>query len=191
MPDGIRRGGDSRARIAVSAALLMGLGCTGKDPYNPGESLGTFTVATKRLTATCGASQTPPEPWKFDVKLARGSEPASRTVYWIQGGAPVSGILDGSNRTTMSSSDARTVREASTKPPRAACTVRREDKLDATFDTSTGEGGKLDIKSFSGTLAYRFTPEEGSDCLDVVQLGEFAELPCDVAFELSGSPKSP
>ncbi len=169
------------------AALIAA--CTGKDPYNPGESLGTFTVSTKRLTATCGDQQVPPDPWRFDVRLSRDSDPRNRTVYWIQGGAPVSGVLNAQNKTTMTSTDVRTLREATQQPARAGCYVRREDRLEAAFD-ATQLQDKLEVRGFSGKLSYKFVAEEGSDCTDVVAAGTFAELPCDVAFELSGAPKS-
>lgn len=175
------------ARAFLMATVVMLASCTGKDPYNPGESLGTFTVDTKRLTASCGEGQLPPEPWRFDVKLAFEEAQTSRTIFWIQGGAPVSGFLDASNRATMKSSDQRTLREATKE--RAACVVRREDVLEATFDVPQA-GAKMEVRSFKGSLRYRFVPEDGSDCLDVIGPATFDTLPCDVAFELSGAPKT-
>src|SRR6185369_11566170 len=63
------------ATVALAAATLVALpcltSCTGKDITNPGESLGTFAVDAHRLTATCGEAQTPPDPWRFDVKLSQ------------------------------------------------------------------------------------------------------------------------
>lgn len=177
------------AAIVAPLALCVLSACTGKDPYNPGESLGTFTVEAKRANASCGEAQTPPDPWKFDVRLSQ----EGRTLYWIQGGAPVHGTLDANNRTEMKSADARTLREAS--KGRSACVVRREDALEATLTaTATAASApnqtKLDVKSFSGKLAYRFIPEDGSDCQDMLENGTFAELPCEVSFTLAGAPKA-
>lgn len=175
--------------VALSVSVLCA--CTGKDPYNPGESLGTFTVEAKRAAASCGEAQTPPDPWKFDVRLSQ----EGRTLYWIQGGAPVHGTLDANNRTEMKSADARTLREAS--KGRSACVVRREDALEATLTAtptsataSAPNQTKLDVKSFSGKLAYRFIPEDGSDCQDMLENGTFAELPCEMSFTLAGAPKA-
>jgi hypothetical protein len=42
--------------------------------------------------------------------------------------------------------------------------------------------------SFKGTLTYRFAPTEGSSCEDqLAELGgDFATLPCDVKYDVSG-----
>ncbi len=171
-----------QAALLVVPALLCA--CTGKDPYNPGTSLGTFTVEAQRKTATCGELESPPDPWRFEVRLAQDG----RTLYWLQGGLPVSGTLDDAQRTQMKSSDTKTVREANRG--QAACGVRREDQLDAALTAKEGANGKLEVSSFVGTLRYRFVPTEGSDCQDVVALGGYAELPCEVALELRGTPKA-
>jgi hypothetical protein len=184
---GIARSGFAWPLLAGAIALApASAGCTGKDPYNPGQSLGTFAVEAKLASATCGASQTPPDPWRFDVRLSQEGP----TLYWIQGGAPVHGILDANHHTAMISSDSRTLREATKSPLRAACVVRREDALDATLEaTSVASKTTLDVTSFHGSLSYRFVPEDGSDCEDVVESGAFDALPCAIAFDLSGTPK--
>lgn len=180
-----------RVRTLTASAVLAlcaGLaGCTGKDPYNPGESLGTFAVEAKRAKGGCGEAQTPPDPWNFDVRLSQ----EGRTLFWVQGGAPVHGTLDANNHTAMKSSDSRTLREPTTRPTRAACVVRREDALEATLvATASATKSTLDVKSFRGSLSYRFVPEEGSDCQDMVENGSFEALPCEVSFDLNGSPKT-
>jgi len=177
-----------RVGLAVASVMVVGTGgCTGKDPYNPGDSLGTFGVEATRLTASCGDAQTPPDPWRFDVRLSHDG----RRLYWLQGGAPVAGSLDANDHTTMHSEDGRTLREATKSPARAACAVRRTDDLETTLENRAPAGSSsLDVRAFSGKLTYRFTIVEGSDCTDVVEAGTFATLPCEVSFALKGSPKS-
>jgi hypothetical protein len=175
------------ATVALAAATLVALpcltSCTGKDITNPGESLGTFAVDAHRLTATCGEAQTPPDPWRFDVKLSQ----EGRTLYWVQNRVPVSGTLDGANHAQMKTSDTRVLREPT--KTQAECVVRRDDQLDAQLDAKSAVATKLDVKRFSGTLRYLFTPETGSDCLDQISAATFDTLPCEMSFQLDGVPK--
>jgi hypothetical protein len=174
------------ALAGVLVALPSLTACTGKDITNPGESLGTFAVDAHRLTATCGEAQTPPDPWRFEVKLSQ----EGRTLFWVQNRVPVSGTLDGTNHAQMKTSDTRVLREPTKTQPE--CVVRRDDQLDAQLDATSSEATatKLDVKRFSGTLRYLFTPETGSDCLDQISPATFETLPCEVSFQLDGVPKS-
>ena len=173
--------------LVGSLAIVLGA-CTGKDPYRPGTAIGTFHVEAKRAANSCGSSAVPPDPWKFDVRLSRDQ----RTLYWVQGGLPVSGTLDEGKpdapKATMKSSDTRTVRAANAKLGLAACALTRDDTLEATL--ARGAGAEADFEAFTGTLTYRFVPTADSDCSDAV-VGEggdgFAELPCDIRFDLTGT----
>jgi hypothetical protein len=168
-------------------ALLLGA-CTGKDPYRPGTAIGTFHVEAKRAANSCGSSAVPPDPWKFDVRLSRDHA----TLYWVQGGLPVSGPLDEAKpdapKATMKSSDTRTVRAADPKRGLGACALTRDDTLEATL--ARGAGAEADFETFTGTLAYRFVPTQDSDCADAI-VGPggdgFEELPCEIRFDLSGT----
>jgi hypothetical protein len=173
--------------LAGTAALATGA-CTGKDPYRPGTAIGTFHVEAKRTANSCGDSAVPPDPWKFDVRLSRDQ----RTLYWVQGGLPVSGTLDEAKpeapRATMRSSDTRTVRAADPKRGLGPCSLTRDDTLEATL--ARGAGAEADFETFTGTLGYRFSPTGDSDCADAI-VGPggdgFADLPCEIRFELTGA----
>lgn len=165
----------------ISAGSVAG--CTGKDPFNPGESLGTFRVTGALVSSTCGPT---PNPWEFDVKLRHD---AVTTLYWVQGGAPISGKLDPMARSTMKATEMRSVRPADAKTKRAACNLTREDNLDLVLSPVTTP--VTDVKTattFKGTLKYKFAPTQGSECED--QLldtgGDFATLPCEVSYEIGG-----
>ncbi|MBS2018011.1 MAG: hypothetical protein JST00_34365 [Deltaproteobacteria bacterium] len=170
----------------LCAVVLVGssAGCTGKDPFNPGESLGTFRVTGALVSSTCG---TTPNPWQFDVKLRHE---AVTTLYWVQGGLPISGKLDPVARSVMSATETRNMRAADAKTSRAACNLVREDSLDVVLAPVTPP--ITDVKtatSFKGTLKYRFSPTQGSECDD--QLldtgGDFAALPCEVSYTIEGT----
>lgn len=176
----------SRFGFVVAAAALLAAsaaGCTGKDPYNPGETLGTFRVTGSLVSSTCGAT---PNPWLFDVKLRHD---AVTTLYWVQGGAPISGMIDATARSTMKASETRSVRAADPKTKRGACSLVREDNLDVVLAPVTMPLTDVkDVKTFKGTLEYRFAPVQGSECDDQLldSGGDFAALPCKVSYEIGG-----
>src|SRR6185369_2842386 len=97
------------ASFAIVVSIL-GLACSGKDRYRPGDSLGTFRVDGKLTGNTCSKTGIP-DPWSFQVDLGR--DPG--VLYWIQGGAPVSGRLDATGHATMSVAATTEVRAATTK----------------------------------------------------------------------------
>jgi hypothetical protein len=171
----------SRVSLAVLALAASASGCTGKDPFNPGDSLGSFAVTGKLVSTTCGAT---PDPWSFGVKLRH----EAGTLYWVQGGLPISGSIDAMARAVLKASDTRTVRAADAKKKLAACTMSREDVVDLVL--SPVQTPLTDIKTateFKGTLSYRFVVGEGSDCSDQLAEsgGDYAALPCDVRYELT------
>lgn len=165
--------------------LALSAACSGKDPYAPGTSLGTFHVSAKLVASTCGAV---PDPWEFDVKLAHEES----TLFWIQGGAPVQGTMDRTARATLKTTDSRELRAADAKTKRAACVVVRDDLLDVALAgekpevplTTVGEATR-----FSGKLTYRFSPMQGAECSDQTldQGGDFAALPCEVSYDLTAA----
>ena len=167
-------------------ALACALGaCTGKDPYRPGTPLGTFHVDGALLATSCGA-ESAPDPWSFDVKLAR----AGSTLYWIQGGLPVAGALDANAHTVLASSDTQTVHAAQPRagaaPAVPLCALTRADGLDATLDgdPTTAAG----VVGFHGTLTYTISATANSDCSDQLASagGPFTRLPCSVGYALTG-----
>lgn len=172
--------------VIATAAVLAGAsaGCTGKDPYNPGQSLGTFQVTGALLSTTCGET---PNPWQFDVKLRHE---AVTTLYWVQGGLPISGKLDPMARAVMKASETRNMRDADAKTKRAACNLVREDNLDVVLAPITPPVMDVTpVTTFKGTLKYRFAATAGSECEDQLLEagGDFAALPCEVSYEITGT----
>src|SRR5215472_19044405 len=78
IPEGVRA-----VRFAFLALPVLAIAsCSGKDPLNPGTPIGTFRVDGKLVSNACGAAESAPDPWEFDVKLSRDHG----TVYLVQGG---------------------------------------------------------------------------------------------------------
>lgn len=168
--------------IAAVSALAGGSGCSGKDPYRPGESLGAFHVTGKLVSTTCGPT---PDPWEFDVRLRH----ERTTLYWVQGDAPISAQVDAAARAILKATATQTVRAADARSRTAACTMARSDEVDLVLAPLTAPVNDVaGATSFTGTLTYRFAPTEGSSCEDQLSDsgGDFATLPCDVKYELSG-----
>jgi hypothetical protein len=166
------------AALAVATLVVACLG--NKDPYNPGTPLGEYTVSGMLTTNGCGDALGAMNPWTFSVKL---SEDAN-TLYWVQGSLPVSGTLDGSGHTTMSSTSTQDVHPADPKSGAGACSIARADALDLTL--------AKDTSAFSGTLGYTFAPTSGSDCTDQLATagGPYATLPCTVTYALMATRSS-
>jgi hypothetical protein len=176
-----------RRILAVACASALGMlaaACTGKDPYSPGNKLGTFRVTAKLTYSTCGPT---PDPWEFDVRL---NHDRSR-LYWIQGGAPVQGDVSPIAKAQLESETTHDVRPADARRKTAACAITRRDVLDVTLldATSTPTADPAATESFTGVLTYAFLPTEGSDCGDQLTStgGDFDALPCEVHYEVAGT----
>jgi hypothetical protein len=162
------------ARFVWIAAIALAA-CTGKDPYNPGDPIGAFHVSAQLVSTTCGST---PNPWEFDVKLRHNLT----TLYWVQGGAPVSGELSGAS-TTMNASTSQTMIDANPKTQTPACVVTRKDTVVVALDTTDASA----VQAFSGSIAYHFDAQDGSDCTAEITAngGDFDALPCDVSYTLA------
>lgn len=171
---------------AIPALLVLAsAACSGKDPYNPGTPLGTFHVSGKLTSSTCGAV---PDPWEFDVKLAHEES----TLFWIQGGAPVSGTMDNTARAHLKTTDSRELRAADAKSKLPGCVVIRDDVLEVALAGEKPETPLATVAEatrFTGKLTYRFSPMQGSECFDQTldQGGDFAALPCEVSYDLAAA----
>lgn len=171
------------ALLLLATAAICGIsGCSGKDPYRPGESIGAFHVTAKLVSTTCGKT---PDPWAFDVRLRHDKT----TLYWVQGDAPISGLVDPGARAVLKSSATQTLRAEDPKRALAACAMARADVLDLVLAPIAKPVTDLQpATSFKGTLAYRFTVAEGADCEDQLAGagGDFDALPCNVLYDLEG-----
>lgn len=164
----------------LAVGLLAATSCIGKDPYNPGEPVGAFTVTAKLVANSCGQAL---NPWVFDIRLRHEES----TLYWVQGSAPVSGKVDASAHAILSSTSTDNVRPADTRA--AGCTLTHEDNLDVIL-SDAASGPAIDpatTTSFVGTLAYHVGTTSDSDCSDQTTAsgGSYAALPCDVRYEVT------
>jgi hypothetical protein len=172
--------------VLAIAAFVGGSGCSGHDPYRPGESVGAFHVTSKLVSTTCGPT---PDPWEFDVKLRHDAT----TLFWVQGSAPISGQLDATAHTVLKTSVVNTVRPADAKTQTAACTMSRSDVVDLVLAPTKAPAMTAEdvsgATSFKGTLAYQFTVVSGSSCEDQLTEvgGDFAALPCAVSYEITAT----
>lgn len=169
--------------VVAIAAIAGGSGCSGKDPYRPGESLGAFHVTGKLVASSCGPT---PDPWEFDVRLRHERS----TLYWVQGDAPLSAQVDAAARAVLKATTSQTVRDADARTRTAACMLTRSDEVDLVLAPLAAPVNDVaGATSFKGTLTYRFAATEGSSCEDQLADvgGDFATLPCDVKYELSAT----
>jgi hypothetical protein len=170
--------------VALAIALICGgSACSGKDPYRPGESLGAFQVTANLVATSCGAT---PNPWKFNVRLRHDKT----TLYWVQGDAPISGLVDPTAHATLKATAVQTMRAADAKTQVAACAMSRADVLDLVLAPAvTPVADVAGTTSFKGTLTYHFAATDGSDCQDQLAEsgGDFTALPCDVHYDLVGT----
>jgi hypothetical protein len=172
--------------MALALATVASVGCSGKDPYRPGESIGVFHVSGKLVASSCGAT---PDPWAFDVRLRHDAT----TLYWVQGDAPVSALLDATAKAVLTSSATLTARAATANA--VGCTMARTDTVElvlapvSTPVTVTASTEVTSATSFTGSLKYHFAASEGSLCDDQLadNGGQYAQLPCDVQYELAGA----
>ncbi len=167
------------AGLALASALALGPACSGKDPYNPGQTLGIFHVTGKLTSNACAGPGGAPDPWEFEVKLSRDGT----TLYWIQGGLPVQGHLDAKNHALLQSSGTTELRAGNTQAKVSGCSLTRTDSLDATL------GKDSPVTTFTGSLSYAYTPTAESDCSDQLAVagGGWASLPCDIAYTITAT----
>ena len=169
--------------LAVAGAVA--LGCSGKDPYNPGTAVGTFHVEAKLTSLSCGG--TAPNPWTFDVKVNHEGE----TVYWIQGGTPISGTVDNDGHTAFAAQTVTDLRAGTTK--QSGCSLARTDNLGMYLLTADAKPttDPTTLSSFTGQLSYAYTATDGSDCTDQLTSagGTWQALPCAVTYDVTGTLK--
>lgn len=172
-----------REMLALLLIAPSVLGCVeafgDRDPHQPGEPLGTFHLTAKQTKNDCGDGALGAGPtWEFDVKLAAEYD----ALFWDSGGEVIVGSLsEDSGAFTIESDvviDMRTDEDVG-KPP---CSVARHDSAKGKL-VHEGEV----VTSFSGTLAYTFTPTEGSSCGDLVasEMPVFAAIPCAMTYTFS------
>jgi hypothetical protein len=173
--------------VATLSVLGLAAGCSGKDPYAPGTTIGTFHIEARKSAATCGDATSAPDPWAFDVHFSRDGT----TLYWLQNRAPVSGHVGADRKVHLETSDTRTLQATVRKGlPPITCTVTRTDTFDAILgpDEPLGDAGTGGFSTVGGTLRYSFTADDPASC---AELGDpsLSVMPCQLVYEVSGKKK--
>jgi hypothetical protein len=175
-----------RSRLPRLAAFaLAATGCGDvfgtKDAHHPGDPLGTFHVAAKLDTTTCGDGSLGSTPaWEFDVKLSRDAQ----QIYWNNGQETLTGAVaaDGVSF-TFKSSLLMNMRTDTSPKNLPACSVARSDDAAGVLAVGTPAPG------FSGTLGYSFDQAPGSSCTDLLAPPTelFVALPCAMTYALGAT----
>ena len=156
-------------------ALAFGSSCAfqDEDATLPGEPLGTFEVAASLEESTCGdGALAAPRDWEFEVQLSRDRG----YLFWLNGEAPIEGKVDSDGEFSIESGSRYKLTEEDPISP--GCTVLRADLAEGVLP----EGDEP--TSFSGTLRYDYTVENGKDCSTLIGIPEgFQALPCRVEYE--------
>jgi len=177
-----------RRVVPFIAVAAIAIACSGKNPYDPGEAVGTFHVTAKLTQSTCGQ---PPNPWEFDVRVNREGS----TLYWIQGAYPIAGEVDAKAHTTLKASVTEVARAADERRKLAACSIARTDVLDMVLADGDAKPAidPANVKSFAGMMSYTFSPTEGSTCDDQLTQagGGYDALPCVVQYQLTATLTKP
>jgi len=144
------------------------------DGHAFGDDLGRFTVGARLKSTTCGAQalDTPAE-WNFDVVLSRDDD----LLYWNTGKDAVEGALESDGRSFSFSSE--TVVDLDTTGNVRNCIMVRSDSMSGAFEDAKA------MRTFEGSLTYRFQAKAGSDCTDLVAAGAFEELPCSLTYRMA------
>jgi hypothetical protein len=169
-------------RICAGAACLLLLSSCyefgEKDAKIPGDELGSFHVVGRMDVSSCGPGALgSKDVWEFDVKLSRDGD----DLYWLNGKEPVYGRIAADGVTfSFDSQSAITTRAAKGAMP--GCTVIRRDLASGVLQ------GGADVSGFSGDLRFGYAPTPESDCTDLVGVdGGFAQLPCEIGYEMTAA----
>jgi hypothetical protein len=167
--------GASFAFVALAACVR------GTDPYEPGTVLGTYQVTGALQTNSCQEADAP-NPWVFSVKLSH----ENATLYWDNGGLPVSGIMNADDVASMTSTSTDNVDgfDGGSGP----CDLERDDSLTTTLTPDPKLAGQY--ISFTGALSYTFrAAATATDCSDQLAEngGTYATLPCTITYSLTAT----
>jgi hypothetical protein len=174
-----------RTHFGLPSVLLAALALTAgasapacSETPLPGTMYGMYKVTAELQTNSCGANVDAPDPWVFDAQLSHDGT----TIYWswMDGNAPLSGILSAS---TASITASTTANVDGTDAGIGPCTMSRAD----TVDLSLASGSPP--PSFTGSISYTFTVPSGSTCTDQLSAngGQYDTLPCTISYTTSAA----
>jgi hypothetical protein len=165
----------------LAGALAFAFAACDDPSALPGTALGTFSVTAKSASNTCGTALGLPDPWTFDAKMSKDGT----KLYWNQADAQIySGDLDSAGTTaTITATSSSLADDAGFSP----CVIGRTDTLKIVLDNASTPS------SVSGTIAFAFQASSANDCAMslAVNGGTFQTLPCNVAYQFTGTKQSP
>ncbi len=166
-------------RVWATPLLLLGTACAWGEPREdvPGDFLGDFDVEAALVRSSCGPGALgAPDHWEFEIRLSR----LDAELFWVNGQEVIAGSID--DKAGRFDFETRVlVAVEPPDPPDPGCSVNRFDAAEGTI-----KGADLDIRAFSGSLSYRYSPTEDSDCFDLLLAGTLAELPCAITYRMEG-----
>ncbi len=171
--------------VAPPLALMTALaGCVQASDL-PGTSLGTWSVAAKLSTNTCGANLGAENPWDFTADLSKDDS----TLYLEDTSTSdqVSGVVDSTNGTTATLISAVTSNVDGVNGATGPCNLTLSSSYAVTLDDATAP------KNFTGTATFTYAGATGvsstNDCTDQLSSngGKYDTLPCTVTYTLSAT----
>jgi hypothetical protein len=171
----------SPGRLVGLLSCLLAVSCSdafAKDDGRAfGDDLGRFRVGAKLKSSSCGSEALDtPESWQFDVVMSHDGD----LIYWNTNDSAVEGKLASDEKAFSFSSETSVNVDANAKVPR--CTIVRGDDASGSFDAAADRA-----RSFTGSLEYRFSPGDGSDCSDLVASAGFEDLPCSMTYRMAAT----
>jgi hypothetical protein len=174
----------AKRRVAALALLVVcasAAGCSGVlakgDGRAIGDDLGRFRIDATLDTSTCGAGAVGAEnDFRLDVFLSE----APPRVYWNSGADSVEGDLADDGVHFSFESDT-VVAIPSDVPAADTCTIVRTDTSSGAFDRATN------VRTFTGSLEYRYAAQGHSDCSSAMASQGFTTLPCTMTYSMAGT----
>jgi hypothetical protein len=184
-------------RRALSLVLPgLGLALSGCQAQLPGDTVGTFDIAMKLETNTCGQNAVYVTDGRHFAAQLRADEKGR--VFWrVPMQSPLEGTRDGDTYTfTFSSPVATSAPDAgafcqlyqTAKIVAKVSGVAGDAGVDAAVDAGAGDGGASDELTLSASYTLDIAPTGQSDChMEIAPSGVFTALPCSVSYSLSGT----
>ncbi len=163
--------------VAVAGAIAAFTLCSCSERALPGNVLGRYKVTGQAQANSCGLGA--PATWIFRVEL---SEDRSVLYWsWLDGTPPISSALTTPSQATLTGTTVANVDPSDAG--RGPCTLQRDDHVAVILGTGSPPG------TFSGTVAYQFSPASGSSCGDQLASvgGPYQALPCSVSYTVNAA----
>ncbi len=178
-------------QLLLLALVSAASGCFLFDQPAPEETIGSVHVDAVLAADTCGPGSFPGGPsMSYEVEIQRSGD----TLHWLGPGGEVQGSFTSDTTFCIELNDLWHVRDADPWYGDPGCDMQRIERLCGTleFEDAVDETG-ADIQQLIGLTARHEAFVAGtqtSNCSDQigVSTGQYLTLPCQVAYELVGSP---